>query len=526
MSLSNSNPPRSLAKRVQEKNEEPWGILISDDKQKCGDINLYGLIAVVGRETPQLVNAHNTISAIHLAITPEFTPECTYKITDFSTNGTFVNGRTVGYGLSIRLMSYDEISLGFKGLEGTLSFTFVGYNDERYQAHEWMSQFTVQKCIGNGSFGTVRRVRHNKSGVYGAMKLYSVSESAIGSSREEAFDAELKILNELAHPNIVSMLSYKKTKLTTFLVIELAEGGSLQDEIDRCGGLSLNRTRLIMYQIVQGVRYMHSKKVVHRDLKPDNILLARQNSDWVKITDFGTGIMANLLNKTNTFCGTPAYMSPEIVRVQTENDKTYDAKKNDCWAIGIILYQVFTGKLPFTPTDTSDEDCGMTDLFQAMKEGNFFPYEEQHFKSKEGANDVKYTVHSILQYTEVDRPEAFEIMEMPFFKSVNVLIASLKGLAEDENTASVYGGKNEVTRMKEAVKIIEETIKEREQEPEKTKNMESNPREIKPPTAYVELLERNANTTSEDDTEELDKKIEATKAKEVAPMEKVEKIEA
>jgi len=121
-----------------------------------------------------------------------------------------------------------------------------------------------------------------------------------------------------------------------------------------------NETRRIFKQVAEAVHYMHSRNIVHRDLKLDNILV-EEDTRMVKLIDFGFGVIVDgAQGHLKIFCGTPSYMAPEIVR----RSESYEGKPVDIWALGVLLYVMLTGGLPFRGSNEPE-------LFEKIRLGHF-----------------------------------------------------------------------------------------------------------------------------------------------------------
>lgn len=155
------------------------------------------------------------------------------------------------------------------------------------------------------------------------------------------------MLNKLRHPNIILMMAYSKTPPNLFIVFELCKRGSVYDLLHKTQIDIAPYRKKILVQTARALNYMHASRVVHRDVKSMNILL---DDDFnVKLCDFGIAKNYSDLNKgAGQFTGTPCYMSPE----QFEKRK-YDSKV-DVFAFGAVIYEVFTGNLPFEGMEGAD----------------------------------------------------------------------------------------------------------------------------------------------------------------------------
>ncbi|KAK5981074.1 Non-specific serine/threonine protein kinase [Trichostrongylus colubriformis] len=151
---------------------------------------------------------------------------------------------------------------------------------------------------------------------------------------------EVKIMKQLDHPNIVKLYQVMENEQTLYLVLEYASGGEVFDYLVAHGRMKEKEARVKFRQIVSAVQYLHSKNIIHRDLKAENLLLDADMN--IKIADFGFSNQFTLGNKLDTFCGSPPYAAPELFQ-----GKKYDGPEVDVWSLGVILYTLVSGSLPF-----------------------------------------------------------------------------------------------------------------------------------------------------------------------------------
>ena len=152
-------------------------------------------------------------------------------------------------------------------------------------------------------------------------------------------------MKQLNHPNITKILEHFESEKYYLIIMEYINGGNLFSFVKKRRKLSEKTAKFLFRQIIEGIKYIHSKNIVHRDIKLENILIDINNN--IKICDFGIGkILDNKNRKLHDQCGTPMYMAPEIILSTKENG--YDAFPVDLWSAGIALYIMLSGTLPFT----------------------------------------------------------------------------------------------------------------------------------------------------------------------------------
>jgi len=229
------------------------------------------------------------------------------------------------------------------------------------QAREWApgdvlaDKYRLETELGRGGMGTVFRAEHLVLRSPVAVKLI-VPRAADSSEIRTRFVREAQAAAALRSPHVVSILDYGVHGETPFIVMELLEGESLARRMQRVGVLSPMETARILVHVARAVQKAHDSGIVHRDLKPDNVFLVHNvDEEIAKVLDFGiakTFIGHEAVGagtQTGAVLGTPYYMSPEQARGTRAVDH-----RTDTWALGVIVFQCLTGRLPFEGTVLAD----------------------------------------------------------------------------------------------------------------------------------------------------------------------------
>ncbi|XP_034412593.1 serine/threonine-protein kinase MARK2 isoform X6 [Cyclopterus lumpus] len=201
-----------------------------------------------------------------------------------------------------------------------------------------IGNYRLLKTIGKGNFAKVKLARHVLTGKEVAVKI--IDKTQLNSSSLQKLFREVRIMKMLNHPNIVKLFEVIETEKTLYLVMEYASGGEVFDYLVAHGRMKEKEARAKFRQIVSAVQYCHQKCIVHRDLKAENLLLDADMN--IKIADFGFSNEFTMGNKLDTFCGSPPYAAPELFQ-----GKKYDGPEVDVWSLGVILYTLVSGSLPF-----------------------------------------------------------------------------------------------------------------------------------------------------------------------------------
>lgn len=203
----------------------------------------------------------------------------------------------------------------------------------------------VEKILGSGSFGVVYLCRDLKRNVKVCVKLIKIRRL----TELESIKGEIYILSKIQHPRVVKFFkSYIAATETIAIVMEYAPGGTLRKIIERSLTHPPNDTKISSYicDLVMGLEYLHIRHVVHRDLKPDNILV--DNHGHLKIADFGISAIKHSHNDRKAIVGSPLYMAPECYMGTVPN------YQSDVWALGLICFEIASGRNPLTKLMTAE----------------------------------------------------------------------------------------------------------------------------------------------------------------------------
>ena len=312
---------------------QPWAYLVCFNS--LGVLELINEEFSVGRNPScDIVLNQSTISCTHFVIkrSKEFA-----ILTDYSKNGTVVNGKKVK---SVPLISQSEIFVPFD-----YHYVFLYPNDtlpvlnDRYYLFE-------NKVLGAGSFAQVKLAVDTDTLERLACKILKIPKIECQNDR---LAQEIRILSKIAHPNIVSIKDFcvKADGTEMYILMNRVQGGELFDRIVKCKGIPEPEALFLSYQLTKALGYLHDLGVCHRDLKAENVLLESYAPySRLLLTDFG---LSKSMSNLKTKCGTSTYLAPEVLTSVSGYDE-----KVDCWALGVLIYTLLKGNLPFGQ-DSDDE---------------------------------------------------------------------------------------------------------------------------------------------------------------------------
>jgi len=243
--------------------------------------------------------------------------------------------------------------------------------------------YTMGEELGRGRFSVVRNALHNKEDARYAVK---VVENASLSDEEnlEALETEIKILRQLNHPYIVTLKEVVTTSADTYIVMELLSGGELFNRIVDKGCFPEPEAAALFAQILLSMEYLHSLSIVHRDVKPENILYVKDGSNDIKLIDFGYAGMWAADKPLTGLCGTPDYVAPEVLTWYDDDDNgTPYGKGSDLWSLGVLLYVILSGCSPFSADEQHEEQ-----LLKQVAEAKYEFYDNEWKNISSNAKDL------------------------------------------------------------------------------------------------------------------------------------------
>ncbi|KAJ3104865.1 SIK kinase 3, partial [Phlyctochytrium bullatum] len=198
--------------------------------------------------------------------------------------------------------------------------------------------YDLEKAVGEGNFAKVRLATHCLTGEKVAVKI--IDKDKLDKVTARKLFREVRIMKLLNHPHIVRLYEVIDTPKELYLIMEYAAGGEVFDYLVAHGRMKEKDARRHFRQIISAVEYCHNLHIIHRDLKAENLLLDSNMN--VKIADFGFSNQFNPGQRLNTWCGSPPYAAPELFQ-----GKEYSGPEVDIWSLGVVLYVLVCGALPF-----------------------------------------------------------------------------------------------------------------------------------------------------------------------------------
>ena len=263
-------------------------------------------------------------------------------------------------------------------------------------------KYKPKKMLGSGSFGSVYEAKNTLFGNTVAMKV--IKKDKENELDEQEIRNEIDILKQLSHPNIVKIYEFYISENHYYIITEFCKEGELFSYIKN--KYTERQLAVLFYQVFSGLWYLHENKILHRDIKLENIMISGKEKDnstgeelfWVKIIDFGTAKIFEKNKKEKDIVGSSYYIAPEVLK-QNYNEKC------DTWSVGVILYMTLVGRAPFDGKD--DEEI--------IKKINSVDYNKNEPRLVKHSPEVRDLVSKLLEKDIDKRYSAKQALEHPWF---------------------------------------------------------------------------------------------------------------
>ena len=264
-------------------------------------------------------------------------------------------------------------------------------------------KYKPTKILGSGSFGSVYEAKNTIFQNTVAMKV--IKKDPSNDLDEQEIGNEIDILKKLSHPNIVKIYEFYISNSHYYIITEFCKDGELFSYIKN--KYSENQLAVLFYQVFSGLWYLHDNKILHRDIKLENIMISNIEKDnktgedlfWIKIIDFGTAKIFEKNKKERDVVGSSYYIAPEVLK-QNYNEKC------DTWSVGVILYMMLVGRAPFDGKDDEEIICKI----------NSADYNSKEPKLLKHSAEVRDLVSKLLQKDTNKRYSAKEALNHPWFE--------------------------------------------------------------------------------------------------------------
>ncbi|RDB28735.1 Serine/threonine-protein kinase ksg1 [Hypsizygus marmoreus] len=300
-------------------------------------------LAEISRNTSAISSSSSEASStLSLSLTDPATPQKSRPNRAFAGPRRSTGGSSASQ--ARQLPSYIQKELGIEHEPArqttTASSNGQSTSSKSSRAHNSPHDFDFGEILGHGSYSTVIRATDKKSGRVYALKVLDKAHLQRHNQQRTALaEKESLVVLGLGHPGIVGLHSTFQDAWSLYFVLDLVPNGDLRVLITRFGSLSLSCARYYSAQITDALDYIHCKGVIHRDVKPENLLLDERFR--VKIADFGTSKVVGPGGRSRTFVGTPQYYSPELL------EKNETTQASDWWALGCVLFEMIAGRFAF-----------------------------------------------------------------------------------------------------------------------------------------------------------------------------------
>ncbi|XP_074942281.1 serine/threonine-protein kinase Nek5 [Phalacrocorax aristotelis] len=329
-----------------------------------------------------------------------------------------------------------------------------------------MDKYQIIKKIGEGSFGKIFLAKGKVNNEQCVIKEVNLTKMPV--KEKEASQKEVILLAKMKHANIVTFYASLQEKNKLYIVMEYCDGGDLMKRINMQHGVLFDEDQILTWfvQISLGLKHIHDKKILHRDVKAQNIFLSN-NGKVAKLGDFG---IARQLNSTMEFAhtcvGTPYYLSPEICENRPYNNKT------DIWSLGCVLYELCALKHPF-------EGNSLHQLVLKICRGHFHPVSPNY------SYDLRILISQLFKISPKDRPSINSVLRKPFLQKL-VLTYLPSEITPEELSHTVIHGKSPSASQPRAKLISADELQKR-----RVQDQVSSESGMVVPVKKQELFQRN-----------------------------------
>ena len=316
-----------------------------------------------------------------------------------------------------------------------------------------ISDFQILKELGAGSFGHVYLVSHKITKAQYAIKAIDKRDKS-NQNEKPYFRREIEVMYKIHHPNVVKLFGHFEDNNYCYFIMEYIEKGNIYNLIPHDGKKKLN-TKIVaslIKDVISAVYYLHHMKpiIIHRDIKPENVLLGEGLVS--KLTDFGWSNYMQEDEKRKTVCGTPIYLAPEIIKEEGHDEKV------DIWCIGVLLFELITGNVPFQGND-----------LESLKENIL------HLRiawPKDINTDAKNLIKKILKLDPGSRISLEEMLQHPFISKhfPNAINSLIKPGDQGEYPTFIIN-KDDPNKWEPVIKSKENSKDDDNKEPEKEKEI-------------------------------------------------------
>lgn len=308
------------------------------------------------------------------------------------------------------MKSFKRLKSFFRGAES-------GGNGKFGSGQDFVKKFELGKELGKGAYSVVREARDRSSGELFAVKC--MAKKSLTKEDRRAVNGEVSILMSLDHPNIIKVFGVYEDDASVFIVTELLRGGELFDRIVQHEYYSEGMAARVVKTMAEALAYCDKRNVVHRDIKPVNVLLVDPADDMsLKLADFGFAVEVGGCGAELTeTCGTPGYVAPEILKGQPYG------REVDMWSLGVIAFILLCGYPPFF-------DDNQNQLFAKIKKGQF-EFEKEFWG--EVSDQAKDLIRKLLVVDPAKRLTARDVLKHPWIvagggeKDITPALKQLRG---------------------------------------------------------------------------------------------------